>query len=93
VKNKLMVSTSGIRGVVGADLDPVMISGYVSAFGTMLKKGRVVIGRDTRPSGQMIKMAAISALRGIGIDVIDIGICAEAQAEIAASAPCFSAAA
>lgn len=78
-----MISTSGIRGVVGFGLDPLMIAGYTAAFGTMLKKGRVVIGRDTRPSGQLIKMTAIGALRGVGIDVVDIGIVPTPTVEIA----------
>ncbi|MFH2035648.1 MAG: phosphoglucosamine mutase [Candidatus Zixiibacteriota bacterium] len=83
MKNKLMISTSGIRGVIGAGLDPVMVTKYVSAFGAYLKKGPVVIGRDTRPSGQMFKMAAIAALRGVGIDVIDIGIVPTPTVELA----------
>ena len=48
---KLMVSTSGIRGVVGAGLEPDMVTRYAAAFGTHLKKGTVVLGRDSRPSG------------------------------------------
>jgi len=85
LKNKLMVSTSGIRGVIGAGLDPVMVSGYAAAFGTYLKGGRVVIGRDSRPSGEMIKNAAISALQSVGVDVIDIGMVPTPTLEIAVS--------
>lgn len=78
-----MISTSGIRGIVGAGLDPVMVAGRAAAFGTFLKKGKVVIGRDSRPSGQLFKMAAVSGLRSVGIDVIDIGIVPTPTVEIA----------
>ncbi|SYZ72398.1 Phosphomannomutase [Candidatus Zixiibacteriota bacterium] len=83
MNKQLMVSTSGIRGVIGNGLDPVLASEYAAAFGTYLKSGTVVIGRDSRPSGEMIKMAVIAALRGTGIDVIDIGIVPTPTVEIA----------
>jgi phosphomannomutase len=81
--DQLMISTSGIRGIVGAGLDPVNAMQFASAFGTYLRKGRVVVGRDPRPSGQMLKMAVIAGLRGVGIDVIDIGIVPTPTVEIA----------
>lgn len=83
MQNKLMVSTSGIRGIVGAGLDSVTVARYAAAFGTLLKVGKIVVGRDTRPSGQPFKMAVISALRSVGIDVIDIGIVPTPTVEIA----------
>lgn len=83
MKKSLMVSTSGIRGIVGAGLDPVMISGYAASYGTWIKKGKVVVGRDSRPSGELFKMSVISGLRSVGIDVIDIGIVPTPTVEIA----------
>lgn len=80
-----MISTSGIRGVVGSGLDAALVTEYASAFGTFLKKGKVIIGRDTRPSGQIFKMAAIAGLRSVGLDVIDIGIVPTPTVEIAVS--------
>lgn len=85
MQKELMISTSGIRGVVGAGLDSIMVVRYAAAFGTFLKKGKVILGRDTRPSGQIFKMAAISGLRAVGIDVIDIGIVPTPTVEIAVS--------
>ncbi len=82
-KTTLMVSTSGIRGIVGAGLDSINAARYAAAFGTYLKRGPVVIGRDSRPSGQMFKMAVMAALRSVGIDVIDIGIVPTPTVEIA----------
>ncbi len=83
MKRELMISTSGIRGVVGKGLDPILVTAYSSAFGTHLKKGCVVVGRDTRPTGQMLKMAAIAGLRGVGIGVVDIGIVPTPTVELA----------
>jgi len=79
----LLVSTSGIRGIVGSGLNSIMISKYAAAFGTALKKGKVVIGRDSRPSGEMYTDAVISALLAVGIDVIDIGLVPTPTVEIA----------
>ena len=78
-----MVSTSGIRGIVGAGLDPVMITKYAASYGTWIKKGKVVVGRDSRPSGELYKMSVIAGLRSVGIDVIDIGIVPTPTVEIA----------
>ncbi len=86
MKNKeitLMVSTSGIRGIVGAGIDPIMTAKYAAAFGTLLNGRKIVVGRDSRLSGQMLKMAVISALRSVGCDVIDIGIVPTPTVEIA----------
>ncbi|MBI5267497.1 MAG: phosphoglucosamine mutase [candidate division Zixibacteria bacterium] len=80
---QLIKSTSGIRGVVGNGLDPVLVTQYGCAFGTLLKRGTVVIGRDSRPSGEMVKAAVISGLISVGIDVIDIGIVPTPTVEIA----------
>ncbi len=82
-EDKLVKSTSGIRGVVGAGLDPVMAAAYGAAFGTFVKSGKVVVGRDSRPSGAMLVAAVISGLRSVGIDVIEIGIVPTPTVEIA----------
>jgi phosphomannomutase len=78
-----MISTSGIRGVVGAGLEPIMITKYAAAFGTYLGKGKVVVGRDSRPSGEIYKMAVIAGLRSVGLDVIDIDLAPTPTVEIA----------
>jgi phosphomannomutase len=80
---QLVKSTSGIRGVVGNGLDPVMITAYGAAFGTFLKKGKVVVGRDSRPSGEMVMRAVVSGLMSVGMDVIEIGIVPTPTVEIA----------
>ncbi|MCP4684822.1 MAG: phosphoglucosamine mutase, partial [bacterium] len=85
-KKQLVKSTSGIRGVVGNGLDPIMITTYGAAFGTFLKKGRVVLGSDSRPSGDMVRRAVVSGLMSVGVDVIDIGIVPTPTVEIAVKA-------
>ena len=85
-KPELVASTSGIRGVVGNGLDPILITRYGCAFGTFLKRGTVIIGRDSRPSGEMVKSAVIAGLTSVGIDIIDIGIVPTPTVEIAVKA-------
>ena len=66
-KPQLVKSISGVRGVVGNGLDPITVAAYGAAFGTYLKKGTVVVGSDTRPSGEMVRRAVISGLMSVGI--------------------------
>ena len=82
-KISLVKSTSGVRGIIGAGLDPVLATAYGAAFGTMVKNGKVVVGRDSRPSGDMIKAATIAGLISVGTDVIDVGIVPTPTVEIA----------
>ncbi|MGH8015809.1 MAG: phosphoglucosamine mutase, partial [Candidatus Zixiibacteriota bacterium] len=79
----LIKSTSGIRGIVGDGLDSTIAESYSKAFGTFVKKGKVVVGRDTRESGDMLKRAVLKGLSAVGIDVIYIGIVPTPTVEIA----------
>jgi phosphomannomutase len=71
----LMTSISGVRGIVGDGLDPEIIVKYIQAYGDFVEKGKVVIGRDSRISGEMIKNITAGTLMAKGIDVVDLGIC------------------
>jgi phosphomannomutase len=82
-KPELVKSTSGIRGVIGNGLDPVMITAYGAAFGTLLKKGPIVIGRDSRPSGEMVARAVTAGLIATRIGGVDIGSVPTPTVEIA----------
>lgn len=82
-KPQLVTSTSGIRGVVGNGLDPILVTAYAAAFGTLLRKGRVVLGRDARPSGELVASAARAGLMSVGRDVVDVGIVPTPTVEIA----------
>jgi phosphomannomutase len=82
MSQELIISISGMRGLVGENLFPQTAAAYGCAFGTFLKqrwsgskKPAVAIGRDSRPSGQMILSAVTAGLTAVGIDVMDLGIC------------------
>jgi len=76
----LMLSVSGLRGLVGQSLTPPVAARYAAAFGQWLKGAKpdgsphVVLGRDSRPSGQMIEMAAMAGLVSVGCEVTSLGI-------------------
>ncbi len=82
-KIQLVKSTSGVRGVLGNGLDMHMLAEYAAAFGTLLGKGKVVVGRDSRPSGAIINPIIISVLQSVGLDVVDVGIVPTPTVEIA----------
>jgi phosphomannomutase len=71
----LMVSISGIRGVVGSTLTPEIIVKYASAFAEYSKKGTIVIGRDGRVTGKSIGHLVSATLLQMGCDVTALGIC------------------
>ena len=82
----LMISVSGIRGIVGQSLDPIAVSRYASAFGTWIGAKTVVVGRDSRVSGELFKHSVVSSLMACGCNVIDIGIVGTPTVEIAVKA-------
>jgi len=79
---ELIISISGMRGIVGQNLTAAIAAEYGCAFGTFLKekfsesaeKLTVCIGRDSRPSGQLLTFAVTAGLCSVGVDVVDIGI-------------------
>ncbi len=71
----LKISISGVRGVVGESLTPTLLTRFAQAFGTYVGFGTIVIGRDTRTSGEMVRQAVIAGLLSSGCRVIDLGIC------------------
>ncbi len=87
----LIKSISGIRGTIGGvagdALTPIDAVKFASAFGTWLKgrskSKKVVIGRDARISGLMVKNLVTGALQGVGLDVIDLDLSTTPTVEIA----------
>jgi phosphomannomutase len=71
----LKISISGVRGVIGESLTPALLTRFAQAFGTYVGSGTIVIGRDPRTSGEMVKQAVIAGLLSSGCRVIDIGMC------------------
>src|SRR5438477_4102900 len=80
----LMVGVSGVRGIVGKDLTPEVVTRWARAFGTFAREGTrdegrgtgpsVVVGRDARTSGPAFAAAVTAGLTSVGCDVIDIGV-------------------
>ena len=72
-----MISVSGMRGHVGTDLTPELVTRHAAALGSWARsqgKPVVVLGRDSRTSGPMFAHAAMAGLMSVGVDVIDLGI-------------------
>jgi phosphomannomutase len=71
---ELIVSVSGIRGIVGDTLTPDKAAQFAAALGTYLQSRRIVLSRDSRPSGRMLRSAVSAGLTAAGCGVDDIGI-------------------
>jgi phosphomannomutase len=72
--HQLKISVSGIRGVIGEFLTPNLAAAFAQAFGTYVGPGRVVLGRDTRASGEMLEHAVTCGLLAAGCEVIQVGV-------------------
>jgi phosphomannomutase len=70
----LKIGVSGIRGVVGEFLTPALACAFGQAFGTYVGRGRVIVGRDTRSTGEMLQHAVQCGLLAAGCEVIDVGV-------------------
>lgn len=81
-ESTLMISISGVRGVIGPALQAEVACRMAAAFGTWAPPGPIVVGRDSRLSGPMIRHAVIAGLLSTGHDVIDIGIATTPTTEI-----------
>ena len=73
-KRTLKTGNEGVRGIIGDSLTPELLVGFAQAFGTYLSGGTVVIGRDTRTSGEMVRNALVGGLIATGCRVIDVGV-------------------
>ena len=89
----LIKSISGIRGTIGGNpedgLNPLAIVKFVAAYATFIKKNtkvttnKIVVGRDARISGPMVKQVVLGALTGMGFDVVDIDLATTPTTELA----------
>ncbi len=90
----LIKSISGIRGTIGgapgAGLTPIDIVKFTTAYGAwLMQRGngrKIVIGRDGRISGEMVRNIVVSTLQGLGFDVVDLGLSTTPTVEIAVPA-------
>lgn len=71
----LKIGITGVRGIVGETFTPEVAVGFAQAFATYLDRGRILVCRDTRSSGPMVRSAVVAGLLAAGCKVIDLGIC------------------
>ena len=74
MRDYLKVGISGVRGVVGENFTPQLATSFARAFGTYVGIGSVVVGRDTRLSGDMVERAVVAGLQSAGCKPILAGI-------------------
>lgn len=89
----LIKSISGIRGTIGGTpeegLNPLAIVKFVAAYATFIRKNtkittnKIVVGRDARISGPMVKHVVLGTLTGMGFDVVDIDLATTPTTELA----------
>jgi phosphomannomutase len=87
----LIKSISGIRGTIGGNpgqgLTPIDIVKFTAAYGTLMltenKGKKIVVGRDGRISGAMVRSLVTATLQGLGFDVIDLGLSTTPTVEMA----------
>ncbi|CAN5875671.1 phosphoglucosamine mutase [soil metagenome] len=70
----LKIGITGVRGIVGETFTPEVAVGFSQAFGTYLDGGRILVCRDTRASGPMVRAAVLAGLLAAGCEVIDLGM-------------------
>jgi len=70
----LIMSVSGVRGIVGESLTPVLAAEIGAAYGSHVGGGALVLGRDARPSGEAIAASVATGLRSTGSHVVNLGI-------------------
>ncbi|HET7846235.1 MAG TPA: phosphoglucosamine mutase, partial [Acidimicrobiia bacterium] len=71
---KPIFGTDGVRGVAGSELTPELALAIGRAAGSHLRGGPVVVGRDTRRSGEMLSSALQAGFHAVGIDTVDVGV-------------------
>lgn len=89
----LIKSISGIRGTIGGrsgdTLNPLDIVKFTSAYATFIRKStpggcnKIIVGRDARISGEMVKNVVCGTLMGMGFDVVNIGLATTPTTELA----------
>ncbi len=84
IARNLKIGVSGVRGVVGETLSPLLAADFASAFGEFVGGGRVLVGRDTRGSGKMLEDAVAAGLIAVGCQPALAGVVATPTLQIAA---------
>ncbi|MCP3967778.1 MAG: phosphoglucosamine mutase [Lentisphaerae bacterium] len=72
--HSLKFSEAGVRGIVGESFSPLLTTNLASAFGQYVGAGRVIVGRDTRLTGEMLENSVIAGLLAVGCQPVILGI-------------------
>ncbi|WP_407521399.1 phosphoglucosamine mutase [Lacibacter sp. MH-610] len=85
-----MKSISGIRGTIGGkpgdNLTPIDIVKFTAAYGSIIRNNggkKIIVGRDGRMSGEMVRSLVVNTLIGLGLNVIDLGLSTTPTVEMA----------
>ncbi|MCZ6767079.1 MAG: phosphoglucosamine mutase [bacterium] len=81
-QDTLLFSVAGARGIVGRGLNVEVAARLALAFSSTLESGAVVVGRDTRPSGESLMSAVVGAITATGRECIDLGIATTPTVEV-----------
>ena len=81
-EDRLLFSVAGARGIVGKSFNVDVATRLGLAFCSILPGGSVVVGRDTRPSGEALMTAVVGAVMATGRECIDVGIAATPTVEM-----------
>src|SRR5829696_9910998 len=79
----LKIGITGVRGIVGETFTPELAVEFAEAYGTYLDRGRILVCRDTRPFGPMIRSAVLAGLLAAGCEVVDLGVCPTPSMQLA----------
>ncbi|HEY7181556.1 MAG TPA: phosphoglucosamine mutase [Blastocatellia bacterium] len=79
----LKIGITGVRGIVGETFTPELVIAFAQAVGTYLGGGRILVCRDTRPSGPMVRSAVMAGLIATGCEAIDLGVCPTPSMQLA----------
>ena len=72
---ELKISVSGVRGIVNRSFTPELVRHFADAFGALARGGKILLARDTRPSGTLYSDLVADCLARAGCRVVELGIC------------------
>jgi len=79
----LKIGITGVRGIVGQTFTPELAVEFAQSLGTYLNGSPILVCRDTRPSGPMIRSAVVAGLMAAGCEVVDLGVCPTPSMQLA----------
>ncbi|MCC9654690.1 phosphoglucosamine mutase [Rhodopirellula halodulae] len=74
--SELIISVSGLRGIIGETLTPEVALRFAAAFSASMPEGKIIVGRDGRTTGPMLRSAIVAALTASGREVLDADVAA-----------------